>query len=43
MNAVSTAHDNHGLGRREHIVTADRTITLSRPFDAAVGVFDRDR
>lgn len=41
VNAVTTSHDNHGLRRSEHIITADRTITLSRPFNASMGSFNR--
>lgn len=43
VDTVSTSHDNHGLRRGEHIITADWTIALSRSFDAPMGSFNRNR
>lgn len=40
MDAMATTHHNDGLRRREHVVPADRTVTLGGPFDAAVGILN---
>ena len=40
MNAVAAAHEDHCLGRGEHVVSADWTITVGGALNAAVGVAD---
>lgn len=40
---MPTPHENHSFWRREHIVTANRTVTLRRALYASMRVLDRDR
>lgn len=43
MNAVTTAHDDHGVGGGEHVIATDRAITLSRALYTTMGVLNRHR
>lgn len=40
---MPTPHENHSFWRREHIVTANRTVTLRRALYASMRVLDRNR
>lgn len=42
VNAMPTTHHDHGFGRREHIVPANRTVALGGALDTAMGTFNRD-
>ena len=40
MNAVTTLHEDHGLGRGEHVFAAYRAIAVCGTFDTLVCVLD---
>lgn len=42
MNAVTTLHENHGLGRGEHVFAAYWAIAVSRTFDTFMRVLYRN-
>ena len=41
MYTVTTLHEHHSLRRREHILPTYRAVTVSRAFNAAMGVSNR--
>ena len=38
MDTVTAPHEYYGLRRREHVLAAYRTVAVSRPLDATMGV-----
>lgn len=41
MYTMTALHEHHSVRRREHVLAAYRAVTVSRTFDAAMGVLDR--
>ena len=40
VDTVTTPHEHYSLRRCKHVLAAYRAITVSRTFDAAMGVLD---
>lgn len=43
VNTVSTAHYNHSLGGRKHVVSTNWAIALRGTLNTAMSILNRDR